>query len=136
MALSGTGVIVSSATGSSATTYSTMDGILSFTVTDSRDLLDITDFASGTVRDRLAGLRDFSIQLSGDLEATDAGLLKAEGSFGAGTASHTFRVLYDGTSGTAFVCMIESIEKSGSVDGKVEVSISASAVGVAPISHP
>jgi predicted secreted protein len=134
MAVAGHKLLVTCATGASAT-YSSMDGIKEFTLSDQDDLLDTTDFIEANadrVRSRIAGLRDASLSLSGDLEITDAGFQKARASKRAGDAA-AFQVWFNtGTSsvGFAIVTKIESIEYSGGVEGKLEVSLSCMADGV------
>lgn len=122
MALPGYNVVVSVATGASAT-YSTLDGNISFSISDGDEMLDITDFADSRTRRRIAGLRDLSMSLDGDLELADTGYAKIKAAKAAGD-DIIVRVLADGTNGLALAMLVESIERSASVDGKVEVSIS------------
>lgn len=135
MAVAGYKFLVTCATAVSST-YSSMDGIKDFTLSDSNDTLDITDFVganSARVRQRIVGLRDATLSLSGDLEAGDTGFKNAQAAYRAGSASAAFQVwLNTGASsaGFALVAVIESIEYSGAVDGKAEVSISASVNGI------
>jgi predicted secreted protein len=133
MAVAGHKLKVTCATGASAT-YSDMDGVREFSLSDSDDLLDTTDFLeanSDRVRSRIAGLRDATLSLSGDLEITDAGFQKARAAKRAGDPA-VFQVWFNtGTSsvGFALVTRVESIEYSGGVEGKLEVSINASVDG-------
>lgn len=134
MAQPGYNLLVTCSTGVS-NTYSSMDGIREFTLSDSDTLLDITDFVganSARVMQRIAGLRDATLSISGDFEAADTGLAKVRAAKRAGAASLAFQVWFaTGTSsaGFALVTAIESLEITGSVDGKLEVSISASVNG-------
>lgn len=125
MAIAGYNSAVTAATGSGAT-FSEMGGIKSLSIGDSRDLLDITDFADGNVRARLAALRDISCELSGDYEPTDAGLLKLLACRDAG--SDVCLKLYTSaaapTSGFGYIFQVASVDIDSTVEGKAEVSIS------------
>jgi predicted secreted protein len=125
MALPGFKGLLSCATGASAT-YSSLGGFRDFSISDSRDLLDITDFADGNVHSRLSGLRDVSVELSGDLEPADAGYLKLRAAYDAGDtcAIQVFSSAVATTSGYAFLMKVASLETKGAVDGKIEVSAS------------
>jgi predicted secreted protein len=127
MALAGHQVLVSCATGASAT-YAVMDGIKQFSLNDSRDLLDITDFRDAIVRARIVGLRDYQVSLSGEIEPGDTGYAHAKACYDAGTPL-TLALLHNTTTtaGFGYQVMLESFEVSASVDGTVELSISGSA---------
>lgn len=127
MAIAGHNVVVSIATFATGT-YVVMDGIKSFDLSDGTDLLDTTDFASTRLRQRIVGLRDFSGSIDGDLELADPGYLRVKACYAAATPIH-LRVLVDGTNGMQLPLAVESIDRSGSVDGLVEVSISFSNEG-------
>jgi predicted secreted protein len=133
MAVAGYKLLVTCATGASAT-YVSMDGIKEFSLSDSNDLLDTTDFVEANtdrVRSRIAGLRDATLSLSGDLENADNGLLRARAAYRAGD-NMTFQVWFNtgaSSAGFALITRIESIEYSGSVEDKLQVSISASVDG-------
>ena len=127
MAIAAHNVVVSVATGATAV-FVVIDGIKSFDLSDGTDLLDVTDFASTRLRQRIVGLRDFSGSLDGDLELTDAGYLRVKAAYAASVPIHV-RVLADGTNGLQLPLAIESIDRSGSVEGTVEVSISFSNEG-------
>jgi predicted secreted protein len=125
MALPGFSALLTCATGASAT-YSSLGGFKDFSISDSRDLLDITDFADANVHARLAGLRDVSLDLSGDLEPADAGYLKLRAAYDAGddVAVQVFTSAVATTSGFAYLMKVASLETKGAVDGKIEVSAS------------
>jgi len=98
------------------------------------DILDTTSFDGGAFKTRIHGLREFSVSLSGDWAATDAAyaLIKANFMDSATNALHV-RVLFDpsaaaGSQGYECQVLCESLEISGSVDGKVEVSFSLSSI--------
>lgn len=126
MAIAGYNDLVTAATGASST-YVNVNGIKSFKIGDSRDMLDITDFADGNTRSRLAALRDVKIDISGDYEPTDStGWGKIQAAYNAGTqiALQVFTNAVATTSGFAYLLQIGNIDYSASVDGKVEVSCS------------
>lgn len=135
MAVAGYSLLVTCATGVSET-YSAMDGIKDFTLSDADDLLDTTDFVGANAsrtRSRIVGLRDATLSLSGDLEFSDTGFAKCRAAKRTGSASAAFQIWFNtGTSsaGFAIVAVVESIEYTGNVEGKAEVSISASVNGV------
>jgi predicted secreted protein len=132
MALPGHNVVISSASGTTAT-FTAMDGIKSFTIDDGVNLLDITDFASSNVHARLAALRDFSIKLSGEFEVGDVGYTNVRTAFDNGLYCG-IKILWGGTAGFSWPVKCESISITGAVDGKLEVSLSLqSSEGVAPL---
>jgi predicted secreted protein len=125
MALPGYNSLVTCSTGASAT-YTQLNGIKSFKIGDSRDQLDITDFADGNTRARLAALRDVKVDISGDYEPSDAGWLKFQAAYNAGTdvALQVFTSAVATTSGFAYVLAIGNIDYNGAADGKIEISAS------------
>lgn len=125
MALAGYGLSVSVATAATSTTYSALDGAISVSLSDSYDLLDATDFADGRFRRRILGLRDLSVGIDGDVERADTGYLKMRACYEAGTVCY-FMILDNGTNGIVVPTLIESMDRSASVDGKLELSVSAS----------
>jgi len=99
-----------------------------FTIKDSATILEITDFADTSgYKKRMAGLKDYSISLSGDFSQADAPqvLLRAV----AGTVLYV-TVLPDGTNGFSYAAIVESFETKGSIDGLVEISISMVGNGI------
>lgn len=124
MALPGYNVVVSIASAATGGgTYQVMDGNINFSLSDGDTMLDITDFADSRTRRRIAGLRDLSASLDGDLELTDTAytIIKAKKAAGSPIG---LKVLPDGTNGMCFSMLVESIERAASVDGKVTVKIS------------
>lgn len=118
---------VSIATGASAT-YTALDGAMNITISDSVEMLDITDFSDSNLRRRIAGLRDISVSIDGDLQEADVGWTKLRACYVAGTAV-VVRYILDGqasatTAGLTMSLLCESLERSASVDGKVEISAS------------
>ena len=138
MALAGHDIVITGATGASVAGTS-LDGIKSVTVSDSRDLLDTTDFADGNVRARIAALRDYSLSLSGDFEPADGGYLRLRAAYDAGQVFWV-RVHMGGAAGASvgfmYPILMESLEITGAVEGKLEVSISGQASnGTTPFTH-
>jgi predicted secreted protein len=128
MALAGYNVTTSVATAATSTTYSAVDGNMSFSLSDSNDLLDITDFADGRFRRRIVGLRDLSATLDGDVETTDTAYLKMKAAYNAGSPIY-LQITADGTNGIIVPMLIESLERNASVEGKIEISVSMSLEG-------
>lgn len=132
MALAAYNATVSIATAATSTTYSELDGAISFSLSDSNDLLDITDFKDGRFRRRIVGLRDLSASIDGDVERTDTGYLKMKAAYVAGQPIY-LQITADGTNGVVIPMLIASLDRSGSVDGKVELSVSMELEGnIAP----
>jgi predicted secreted protein len=123
MALAGYNSTLSIATGATSVTYAAMDGAISFSLSDSQDMLDTTDLADGRFRRRIVGLRDLSLSIDGDVELADPAYLRIKGCYTAGTVVYA-QVTADGTNGVVIPCLVESLDRSTSVDGKVEISVS------------
>ena len=124
-AIAGYNAAVTCATGS-AGTFSAIQGIKSVKIGDSRDALDVTDFADGNIHARIMGLRDLKLDLSGDYEAADTGFLKLQAAYNAGDdlCVNVFTSAVATTSGFSYVMKVASLDINGSVDGKLEVSAS------------
>jgi len=122
MALPGYNLVISVATGAS-TTYSPVDGIKQISVSDSTDMLDITDFQDSNLRRRLAGLRDLSVSLSGELETTDTGWKNLKACYDAGAIAYVM-IQTSATNGYTYAMLADSFEVSASVDGTVQLSAS------------
>lgn len=138
MALAGHDIVVTAATGASVTAIA-LDGIKSITVSDSRDLLDVTDFADGNVRARIAALRDYSVSMSGDFEPADTGYLLVKACYENGNTLWV-RKHMGGAAGASvgfmYPVLIESLEVTGAVEGKLELSVSTQAsTGTTPFTH-
>jgi predicted secreted protein len=137
MALAGHQTLVSAASTTSGA-YFVLDGIKQFSVSDSRDLLDITDFKDAIVRARIVGLRDYQVTMSGEFESTDTGFQVLRGCYEQGVIA-SIAILHNTgtTAGYGYPIMLESMEISAGVDGTVEVSISGSASsGTTPFAIP
>jgi predicted secreted protein len=138
MALAGDTTVITVATGISSTVMIT-DGIKQFSISDSREMYDITDFADGNVRARINGLRDYQVSLSGELESVSTAYLFLRSSYESGVPC-AIRTHLGGPAGAslgyAYLCLVESLEISASVDGTVEFSASLqSSSGTAPFLH-
>ena len=98
------------------------------------DLLDTTSFDGGAFKTRIHGLREFSVSISGDWAATDPAYALIKSNFMTSASNLLFvRVLFDPAAiatAKGYECQVlcESLEISGSVDGKVEVSFSLSSI--------
>jgi predicted secreted protein len=87
------------------------------------DLLDDTQLGqSDAYRSRIAGLRDASIQASGDYDPADAAITALEDAWASGTAV-TAKYLPNGTNGMSGSFLVESFECSGEVAGKEQFSV-------------
>lgn len=121
MAIAGFNSLVSVATGVSAT-YVPVDGIKQFSVGDSVDMLSIEDFSDSNLRRRLAGLRDVTISISGELETTNSGWAMAKASYDAGAIVYVM-VQSSATNGYTYAMLADSFEVSAGVDKTVEVKV-------------
>ena len=108
---------------SSTTTFTAIDGIKSFSLGDSSEMLDITDFADSRLRRRIVGLRDLTASLEGDVEAGNSAYQILIDRYRLGLPV-VLQVLHDGTNGIIAEFVIGSCERSASVDGLVEASFS------------
>ncbi len=101
-----------------------LDGINDFSASSSKTILDITDFKDTSgAKAKLAGLEDGSFSISGDFEAADAPQMLVRSSFDSGAAIW-LTILFDGTAGYKYACLVENYEVKGGVDGKLEWSAS------------
>lgn len=130
MAFAGHNSVVSAATGSAAT-YTAIDGIKQFSISDGRTLLDITDFSDIDIVARLYGLRDFSVSVSGDYEPTGTGWANLQHQYLSGSPLFV-KVLPTSTTGFHYELLVESFSISASVDGSAEVSAVLQANGKTP----
>jgi predicted secreted protein len=111
-----------------------VDGLNNVSYSPSVDLLDITDFKDTTgFKTKLAGLKDGSVSVSGDFEASDAPQLLIASSWSSGAS--IWATIHFNPSGSAsskgfnVECKVESFEITAGVDGKVEYSASLSFTG-------
>jgi hypothetical protein len=136
MAIAGFNSLVTVATGASAT-YTNADGIISCGFDDGRDMLDITDLADSSIRRRIAGLRDISMSLSGDLEAADTGQARLAACYAAGAIAYVqyFPSASATTIGVMVACLVESKKINSDVGDKVTVEYSLQSEGsIDPVS--
>ncbi len=102
--------------------YVEMDGINDISFGPSADLLETTDFKDTTgTKSRIAGLKDGTIQFSGDYESADAPQASVLTQMTAGSALWC-KILWNGSTGHKVQGIVESVEIKGSFDGKVEFS--------------
>lgn len=107
-----------------SSSWTEIDGVTSCSIGRNRDMLDITSFKDTSgARKRLAGLKDGTIQISGNLILADAGQTEIRARYNDG-ADLEFGFKWDGSSGTrqTVACKVESYEESATVDGLVEFS--------------
>lgn len=113
------------------TTYATIPGKNSVSLSTSRETLDVTDFddASGA-RKRILGLKDYGVSLSGHYRPgtnqDDIFNALVAGDFD-GTVY--IRILWDGSSGVTIPCVIASVDISAELEGTVEISVEAESDG-------
>lgn len=138
MPIAGHDVVITCATGASATP-AVWDGVNSFSISDSDDLLETTDFADGNYRARMAALKDYNVALSGDLENSGTAIAHLRSSRSSGVPA-ALRIHIGGQSGASFGYMFlglfDGLEINGEVAGKIEFSTNLQAsTGTAPFTH-
>lgn len=130
MALAGHGLSLSVST--DGTNFDSINGIKNISLSDGADMIEITDFADSNLKRRIRALRDYSASMDGELEVASNGYKKVRQTFEQGNVLYV-KILFDGTNGLTLTMLVESIERSASVDGAVQVSISLQHEGsVAP----
>jgi predicted secreted protein len=113
---------------------STITGMNDVSFSLNGDIIDTTSFDGGAFRTKIHGLRDFSVSISGDWDDSDAAYVLIKDNFLDSSANDLFaRVLFDGSNGYECQTLCESLEISGSVDGKVEVSFSLTSISAVTI---
>jgi predicted secreted protein len=104
-----------------------VDGITDFTLSRSADVQEITDFKDGTgYKQRMTTLKDTSIDMSGQFEATDTvqQLLRSSHDSGATVyvTVHIDPSASSGSKGWRVPCIVESYDAKGQVGGIGEFS--------------
>lgn len=132
--------LVTVATGVSIA-YVAITGIKNVQFGESRTSLDRTNFAVGSnVRQRLLGLRDTQITISGDYVGTDTGWSRVRQGYLDGNAVVLQYWTQTGASSAGFyvACMVESFDITSAIDGLVTVSakLAVDATTVAPATIP
>lgn len=98
-----------------------IDGIKSIDWGPSANLIETTDFADTSgARTRLAGLKDLSVTLSGDYEASDTGQARLRTNWPS-TGTYV-RFLPNGTAGFKCLMLVQDFKIAGEVDGVVQFS--------------
>lgn len=120
MALAGHGIVINIDSSTPGTADVEIDGLKSASYAPTNDLLDVTDFADGNARERIQGLEDGTITLSGDYE-TSAGQAYLRSQHAAG-GDVTIQILWNGSAGHEVACKVADYEISADVDGLVEFS--------------
>lgn len=111
-----------------------LDGAKDFSFSNSRDVLDTTDFKDGDTRTKTVGLRDGSGSISGDWEPTDSIQTILRNAHINGTTVYVTD-LPDGTNGFTYPVLVESIEVGGAVGDLVSSTFNITQNGAA-ISRP
>lgn len=102
--------------------YTEVDGVNDLSFGPNRAMLMTTDFKDTSgAQTRMAGLKDGTIQISGDAEFADApqNLIRTQEDNGGDLF---VRIYWDGIAGHKVKCIVESYQVNGGVDGKVEFS--------------
>lgn len=111
--------------------YNEVDGISSISFGPTRDQLETTDFMTATgARERMSGLKDGVISVSGDFEGVDTGQQNIRDVF-AGDEDEVcwVQILWDGTSGFHVPCKVDSFTIDSEVSDKVTFSAELSFTG-------
>lgn len=113
-------------------TYYKVAGIKSADCTPKRDMLETTNFKdanSSPAHVKIAGLQDFSAQISGDRVNPDANAQDAiRSAMSNGTAIY-IKILPDGTHGWSCQCLVDHVKEGATVAGTA--TFEASFVGIA-----
>jgi predicted secreted protein len=124
------------ASGTTPVTGSEVTGINNVSITDNRTMLDVTSFEGNAgAMERLAGLRDVSVTLSGFFN-TDTEQALLQDNHGTGTLTYIL-IEFDG-SGTPSLevpCLVESIDYSAAVDGTVDVTYNLVSAGAPTLTN-
>jgi predicted secreted protein len=105
-----------------------IDGIKNVEWSVNGEMLDTTDLMdTTTVHTRILGLRDLTVTLSGDYEASDTGQARLVTNFAAGTTTW-MRWLPNGSAGFKASFKIQDYSISAAFDGTVEFSCTAVAI--------
>lgn len=104
-----------------------LTGIDTIGLSDGKELYDITSFNQADKnRRRLAGLSDYTIELSGHLDSTGSDVAAAQKfirtSKGTGV-NIPFRILWDGTIGISSSALCSAFNIAAPIDGRVSISI-------------
>lgn len=118
MALAGYEVVVKG--GASSNPATEMDGITSVSFGPNRDMLETTKFNNVNAnRSRMAGLKDGTIQISGQYIGNDTAQTALRTAWSNGSDFYC-QILWDGLTGHEVRCAVESYEISADVGGLVE----------------
>jgi predicted secreted protein len=109
-------------------TYTSLDGCNSVELQRLKEVLETTDFAGGSYRERILGLSDSPVSVSGDYERADTASALLETVWGSGATAYV-KIMWDGTNGHKVAIKVENFNISSSYDGKVEMSCSLVSTG-------
>jgi hypothetical protein len=99
-----------------------------------KELLEITNF-DDTARNRIAGLEDKTVTVSGDEDWGDSGQDMIRTQALAGSDIY-FRVLSDGTNGFVFPVLLEGYQSSNAPDGTPTYSVTGQGIAAAVTTVP
>ena len=134
--LAGYNVTIKVANSSPLSGTDEITGINNVSLTDNRNMLDITSFENnGGAMERLAGLRDVSLTLSGFLNG-DAEQVLLQDNHASGTLTYAL-VEFDGSGAPSLEipCLVESIDYSAAVDGTVDVTYNLVSAGAPTLTN-
>lgn len=116
--------------GNSSPAGTEIESINNVSISDGRTMLDVTSFEGNAgAMERLAGLRDLSVTLSGFFD-TDTAQALLRTNHGSGTLTYVL-VEFDGSGAPSLEipCLVESIDYSAAVDGTVDVTYNLVSAG-------
>ncbi len=126
MALAGKDVVVKFKTSESGPAEP-IGGINNVSLSDGRANIDVTTFGAKNI-ERIAGLLDHPVTVSGFFEANDPGQQAIRDNYLNGT-DLWIQILPDGTNGFEVKVLVSSFEISASVDGAVEFNAELESTG-------
>jgi len=130
------GYNVTLSVGNSSPASTEIESINNVSITDNRTMLDVTSFEGNAgAMERLAGLRDVSVTISGFFD-TDTGQALLQDNHGTGTLTYVL-VEFDGSGAPSLEvpCLIESIDYSAAVDGTVDVTYNLVSAGAPTLTN-
>ena len=115
------------------TTFNPVGGANSVSQNLQRALIEVTEFGDGAI-DRISGLFDTPVSISGFYKAADAGQSALRAQLFSGGSIYV-QVLADGTNGYAVECLVESFEIGSDPSGAATFSASLQSKA-APVAVP
>jgi predicted secreted protein len=124
------GYNVTLSVGNSSPAGTELESINNVSIADGRTMLDVTSFEGNAgAMERLAGLRDVSVTISGFFD-TDTGQALLRTNHGSGSLTYVL-VEFDGSGAPSLEipCLVESVDYSAAVDGTVDVTYNLVSAG-------